>query len=50
MPRTAARISSAVCTARGAVEHRQESVAGGIYLGSAVTFEDFPDEYVMAVE
>jgi hypothetical protein len=36
--------------ARSTVEHRQESVAGGIYLGSAVTFEDFPDECVMAVE
>src|SRR3984893_1162441 len=50
MPRTAARISSADCTARRAVEHGQESVAGRADFGTAVTFQDLPDECVMAVE
>ena len=36
--------------ARSAVEHHQESVTSSIYLGSAVTLENFSDERVMAIE
>src|SRR4029077_1272487 len=36
--------------AGGTVEHGQESVAGGVYLGSAETFEDLPDKGMMAVQ
>ena len=33
-----------------AVEHRQESIAGSVYLSSAVAFEDLSNECVMAIE